>query len=61
MSQTPPPASVSTPGASPSQPTHPIIWGAALILMAVVSIGDGLLAVRSLLASVTASRNVTPS
>jgi hypothetical protein len=29
--------------------------------MAVVSIGDGVLAVRSLLASVTASRNVTPS
>ncbi|MBM5806559.1 MAG: hypothetical protein FJ056_02505 [Cyanobacteria bacterium M_surface_10_m2_179] len=41
--------------------THPLILAAALVWLSVDLIGDGLLAVRSLLMSVTSDRNVTPS
>jgi hypothetical protein len=41
--------------------THPLILAAALVWLSVDLIGDGLLALRSLLVSVTSERNVTPS
>jgi hypothetical protein len=41
--------------------THPLILAAALVWLSVDLIGDGLLALRSLLASVTSERTSTPS
>ena len=41
--------------------THPLILAAALVWLSVDLIGDGLLALRSLLASVTSERTATPS
>jgi hypothetical protein len=41
--------------------THPLILTAALVWLSIDLIGDGLLALRTLLASVTRERNVTPS
>jgi len=41
--------------------THPLIWAALVVWLSVEAIGDGLLAVRSLLASLSSSRSVTPS
>ena len=41
--------------------TEPLILAAALVWLSVDLIGDGLLALRSLLASVTSERTTTPS
>ncbi len=41
--------------------THPLILAAALVWLSVDLIGDGLLALRSLIASVTSERTSTPS
>jgi hypothetical protein len=41
--------------------THPLILAAALVWLSVDLIGDGLLALRSLIASVTSERTTTPS
>jgi hypothetical protein len=41
--------------------THPLILAAALVWLSVDLIGDGLLALRSLMASVTSERTTTPS
>ena len=41
--------------------TDPLILAAALVWLSVDLIGDGLLALRSLLASVTSERTATPS
>jgi hypothetical protein len=41
--------------------THPLIMAAALVWLSVDLIGDGLLALRSLIASVTSERTSTPS
>ena len=41
--------------------TEPMILAAALVWLSVDLIGDGLLALRSLLASVTSERTTTPS
>jgi hypothetical protein len=41
--------------------THPLLLAAVLVWMSIEVIGDGLLAARSLLASLTSERNVTPS
>ena len=41
--------------------THPMILAAVLVWLSVDLIGDGLLALRSLLASVTSERTTTPS
>jgi hypothetical protein len=41
--------------------THPLIVAAALVWLSVDLIGDGLLALRSLLASLTRERTATPS
>ena len=40
---------------------HPLILAAVLVWMSIELIGDGLLAARSLLVSVSSERNVTPS
>ena len=41
--------------------THPLILAAALVWLSGDLIGDGLLALRSLIASVTSERTSTPS
>ncbi|QCH13678.1 hypothetical protein CB0101_00885 [Synechococcus sp. CB0101] len=41
--------------------THPLILAAALVWLSVDLIGDGLLALRNLIASVTSERTSTPS
>ena len=41
--------------------THPLLLAAVLVWMSIELIGDGLLAARSLLVSVSSERNVTPS
>ncbi len=41
--------------------THPLLLAAVLVWMSIEVIGDGLLAARSLLASLTSERTVTPS
>ena len=41
--------------------THPLILAAALVWLSVDLIGDGLLALRSMIASVTSERTSTPS
>jgi hypothetical protein len=53
---------------TPSQPkaatpanTHPLVLAAVVVWLSIDLIGDGLVAVRSLLASVTSERSVTPS
>ena len=40
---------------------HPLIWAALLVWLSVEAIGDGVLALRSVLASATASRSQTPT
>ena len=40
---------------------HPLIWAAVLVWLSVEAIGDGLLAMRSLLASATTQRSTTPT
>jgi hypothetical protein len=41
--------------------THPLILAAALVWLSVDLIGDGLLALRSVMASITSERTSTPS
>ncbi len=62
------PSSGSTTATSPvaaaantAAATHPLILAAVLVWLSVDLIGDGLLALRSLLASVTSERTTTPS
>ena len=51
------PASISAKAAT----THPLILAAVLVWMSVDLIGDGLVALRNVLASVTSERTATPS
>ena len=60
MTSTPPP-SAAVMAANKVASTHPLILTAALVWLSVDMIGDGLLALRTLLVSVTRERNVTPS
>jgi hypothetical protein len=65
--------SVSTPAANPTpspaaavaqtapSTNHPLIVAAALVWLSVDLIGDGLLALRSVLANLTRERTATPS
>jgi hypothetical protein len=62
------PSSSSTTATSPvaaaankAATTHPLILAAVLVWLSVDLIGDGLLALRSLLASVTSERTTTPA
>ena len=50
-----------TPPAGSLQATHPLIWAALLVWLSVEAIGDGLLAVKTLVVSPSRSRSVTPS
>ena len=59
-----PPAPISTAASSISAKaatTHPLILAAVLVWMSVDLIGDGLVALRSVLMSVTSERTATPS
>ena len=51
----------ATPGVSRRDAGHPLIWAAVLVWLSVEVIGDGLLALRTLLASTTDSRTQTPT
>ena len=58
--------SASTPPSAPSAAqkaasADPLILAAALVWLSVELIGDGLLALRSVLASITSERTATPS
>ena len=55
------PSNSSTTVSSSPATTHPLILAAVLVWLSVDLIGDGLLALRSLLASVTSERTTTPS
>ena len=60
----PPSTSASTSAASgvPKRSGgHPLIWAALLVWLSVEAIGDGLLALRTVLTSATASRSQTPT
>jgi hypothetical protein len=46
---------------TPRPSVHPLIWTALVVWLSIEAIGDGLLAVRTVLSSRTASRSVTPS
>jgi hypothetical protein len=54
-------APTSTSLANKAAATHPLILAAALVWLSVDLIGDGLLALRSLIASATSERTATPS
>ena len=58
---TAPATSPAVTAANKAATTHPLILMAALVWLSVDLIGDGLLALRSLLASVTSERTATPS
>ncbi len=62
---TPPSAAAATSpavsAANTAASTHPLILAAALVWLSVDLIGDSLLALRTLLASVTSERTATPS
>ena len=58
------PTAASAPSTAPAgraQATHPLIWAALLVWLSVEAIGDGLLAVKTLVVSPSRSRSVTPS
>jgi len=56
------PVAQAAPTATTPRPSvHPLIWAALVVWLSIEAIGDGLLAVRTVLSSRTASRSVTPS
>ena len=56
-----PAASTTAPTVQPRAATHPLIWAALVVWLSVEAIGDGLLALQTLLGSTTASRGKTPT
>jgi len=58
---TPTPSATKASTIQAAATTHPLLLAAVLVWMSIEVIGDGLLAARSLLASVLSERNVTPS
>lgn len=61
-SSVPEPPSTSADGGVPKRSGgHPLIWAALLVWLSVEAIGDGLLALRTVLTSATASRSQTPT
>jgi len=62
---TSPSTSTATTAAMPASQRHhgghPLIWAALLVWLSVEAIGDGLLALQTVLTTATASRGTTPT
>ena len=56
-----PAAAVPAPTGSRRDAGHPLIWAALLVWLSIEAIGDGLLALRTVLATATTSRSKTPT
>ena len=56
-----PAAAVPSPTGSRRDAGHPLIWAALLVWLSIEAIGDGLLALRTVLATATTSRSKTPT
>ena len=56
-----PPAAAPAPSGARRDGGHPLIWAALLVWLSIEAIGDGLLALRTVLASATTSRSKTPT
>jgi hypothetical protein len=58
---TPPDASAAPAAIQRQHSGHPLIWAALLVWLSVEAIGDGLLALQTVLTTATASRGTTPT
>ena len=60
-SPTPAAPATAAPASRRREAGHPLIWAALLVWLSVEAIGDGLLALQTVLASTTASRSTSPT
>ena len=61
ISPTPAVASEPRPALTRGGSSHPLIWAALLVWLSIEAIGDGLLALQTVLTSATADRSNTPT
>ena len=61
LSSAPATAVATTPAVPRRDSGHPLIWAAVLVWLSVEMIGDGLLALKTMLSTATTSRDQTPT
>ena len=54
-------APAATTGPARTGAGHPLLWAAVLVWLSIEAIGDGVLALRSLLATLSATGSITPT